>query len=542
MPETSSGAEKDHSRPELAAVADRLLSPVVLVDDQARIAYVNPAAALVLRQEVSWLLGRDLLEMVHPTEQRRIRREWQQLTQRRPASLRGTLRLRPQPNMDWRRLEWTADNVVDVRELNGILVSLRDITEQEAERRALDAAAHVDSLTGLPNRARISEDVARLMTAEEEVAVAFLGVDRMTMINDSLGHASGDRLLQLVARRLRSSLPAGALLGRFNGNGFVVVLPAAIASNAAALAWGLVERMRDPLYVAGHELRLSLSVGLARRDASSTAESLFSEASLALRSAKGLGGGRVESYAAHMRELAAERLRTEADLRRAISHGELRLALQPIVRLADTTPVGAEALVRWTRNGSPMDPAQFIEIAESSGLIVPLGEWVITEAGRRVAEAPGAHLSVNLSARELASPHLIQLIDRVISERGIPRGALSFEITETLLMTNFEHALEMMSRLRRSGSRVGLDDFGAGYSSLGYVRRLPIDFIKLDRKLIEDVDVDSQARAIVGAVIAMARALGIEVIAEGIERPAQADVLAGLGADLGQGYLFGRPV
>jgi diguanylate cyclase (GGDEF)-like protein len=541
MSEPPVGATAPSEHQELAMVADRLLGPVMLLDGRARIAYANPAAALVLRQEVAWLTGRDFLAMVHPADRRRLRREWLDLVRGRPASQRSTFRLRAQPDIEWRSVEWTADNVLDVPPLAGVLVSLRDLTEQFAEREMLATAAYVDALTGLPNRARVSEEVARVLATADDLCVVFMSVDRFTLINDSLGHANGDRLLQLVAKRVRATVPAGTMVGRFNGNGLVVVMTGRVALAAAPLAWRVVERMREPLFAAGHELRLTMSAGIARRDASSTTESLLSEASLALHHAKDLGGGRVEAFESAMRDAAAERLSIEADLRGAISLGGLSLAFQPIVRLADSSPVASEALVRWTRRGVAMEPAQFIEIAETTGLIVPLGEWVFQEAARRVADVPGARVSINLSPRELASPHLIESVSRVIADRAIPPGTIAFEITETLLMTHFDHALQMLSALRRSGSKVGLDDFGSGYSSLSYVRRLPLDFIKLDRSLTEDVDVDGQARAVVGAVIAMASALDIDVIAEGIERPAQARTLSELGAGYGQGYLFGRP-
>ncbi|HEY2430920.1 MAG TPA: bifunctional diguanylate cyclase/phosphodiesterase, partial [Acidimicrobiales bacterium] len=385
------------------------------------------------------------------------------------------------------------------------------------------------------------QDLDGLMSASKPLAVAFLGLDRFKMINDSLGHTAGDAVLEAVAARLTSVLPASTTVGSFGGDVFVILIRGAASADARTLLWRVVQRLSEPLFIAGHELRLSSSAGIAGRDAAATAESLLRDAGLAMHRAKAAGGGQVELFEVAMREEAVTRLELEASLRGAIARSELSLALQPVVRLDDATPVGAEALVRWHRETDTVEPARFVAIAEESGLIITLGEWILDHAARAVRHAPGGHVVVNLSARQLASPGLPDRIARVLAAHRLPPSSLGFEITETLVVERFDYVVSVLHAIRNLGCQVGLDDFGTGYSSLGYLRRLPIDFLKIDGSLTADVDSDCQARAIAGAIITMADALGLEVVAEGVETEAQATELRGLGCQLAQGYFFGRP-
>ena len=517
------------------------MSPVAILSEDGGITHVNPACAAVLRQEPAWLLGRNVTELLHPVDRARIRCQFADLVAGRPASGFVELRVRARPNLEWRTIEAVAENLLDDPTVAGVLVSIRDVTEQRAQQQSLADIAYRDALTGLPNRARIIEELASILDVETHLAVGFLGIDRFSLINDSLGHTHGDRVLQIVSKRIRALVPATHLVGRFDGNVLVFLVKGEAADDAESIAWRTIERVREPMFVNAHELQLSLSAGIVRRDASSSAEGLFRDASAALHRAKQGGGGRVELFENGMRREAIARLELEANLRRAISSTGLALAFQPIVRLADREPIGSEALVRWHHRGKTILPAQFIPIAEQTGLIIPLGEWIINEAVRLTPRAPGGRVSINLSARQLAAPGLVETISRALAVRALPAAAVDFEITETFLVEQFEFAVGVLASIRRLGSRVGLDDFGTGYSSLGYLRRIPIDFLKLDRSLIADLDVDRQARSVAGAVIVMAEALGIEVVAEGVEREAQAAALLDLGASRAQGFLFGTP-
>jgi diguanylate cyclase (GGDEF)-like protein len=408
-------------------------------------------------------------------------------------------------------------------------------------QRQLRDAAYVDALTSLPNRLSIFEQLEQLMDGPGDIAVAFVGIDRFDLINDSLGHSFGDSVLVSVVGRLQSCLPAGTVLGRLTGDVFVVVIAEATAAHGLSIAWRLLERVGEPLFLGGHELRLSLSAGLAYRDPASTPASLLRDAGLALRRAMSRGGGRVESFLVEMRDEAIARLEIEARMRRAIAHTEFSLEVQPIVRLADATPVCSEALVRWTSGGVAADPRTFIRVAEETGLIVPLGDWIIDRAAQIATRVPGGRIMVNLSARQLGSPGLTERIARVLAARRVPPSALVFEVTETLLVEQFDFAVQTLTAIRQLGCRVGLDDFGTGYSSLSYLRRLPIDFLKIDGSLLADIDTDPQARAIVGAIITMSNALGVETICECVETETQATTLMELGCTLAQGFLYGRP-
>jgi diguanylate cyclase (GGDEF)-like protein/PAS domain S-box-containing protein len=526
----------------LIPAADQLLAPVTVVAPDSTLLYVNAAAAHAIGQEPEWLMGRRMLDLVHPEDRARIRRELRRVASGRHSAGLTTYRLRSDPTREWRVFESIADNLLEDANVGGILMSSRDVTDQKAHENELYEAAYRDQLTGLPNRSKVSEELHALVANESSLAVGFVGIDRFNLINDSLGHTTGDAVLQAVSARVRSSMPAASVVGRFGGDVLIVLLIGPAAKDARSLLWRAVSRVSDPLFIAGHELRLSMSGGIACKDPSATAESLLRDAGLALHRAKAGGGGRVELFETEMRDAAIARLELEANLRRSIARSEFSLALQPVVSLHDDAPVHAEALVRWNFGGRIVEPYEFIGVAEETGLIVPLGDWIIDRAAQLSRAAPGGQVMVNLSARQLASPGLPERIARVLAARHLPASALGFEITETLLIEHFDYTVNMLRAIRHLGCRVGLDDFGTGYSSLSYLRRLPIDFLKIDGSFITDIDKDPQSNAIVGAIISLASALGLEVVAEGVETEAQADSLRELGCAFAQGYLFGRPV
>jgi len=520
------------------AVTDPLLAPVVLLSKSGNIDYVNAAAAGLLHRERGLLLGRQFAELTHPADRVRFRAMVRSVSAGRPSGSNVRLRARANEAFDWRVLDCTADNMLEDADVRGILLSMYDVTESQAQNLALAAIAFHDPLTGLPNRAKVVADLERLLALDRNVAVGLIGMDRLSLAEDSLGRTGADRFIKAVGRRIRAGLPKEAMVARLEGGTFATVLPAALAPGATAMAWRIVEGARGPLFVGSQELSTSVSVGLAIGDANATVESLLWDAGLALHRAEARGGGRVETFSnGHRREVLA-RLELEADLRRAVGDRTMSLAFQPIVRLSDRTATGAEALLRWHHPRGDLQPLEFIPIAEESGLIVPLGEWVTGEAARLAQFVGGGRASVNLSPRQLATPALPRILDGLVTAQA-DRGCVQFEITESLLIKEWEHTAGVLADLRRLGYRVGLDDFGTGYSSLAYLRRLPLDFLKIDRSLVADVDRDRQARAVAGAIIAMADALDLDVIAEGVERESQAAVLQELGADEAQGFLFG---
>ncbi|MEY2451941.1 MAG: hypothetical protein QOD92_1515 [Acidimicrobiaceae bacterium] len=526
----------------MGTVSDRILAPVAVIAADSTLLYVNPAAARAVGHEPGWLLGRRMIDLVHPDDRSRVSRELGQVASGRPSAGVTTFRLRADGARDWRVFESIADNLFDDPTVAGILISARDITEQRARERDLYEAAFRDALTGMPNRAKVFNDLDVRMGRAAPLTVAMIGLDRFKLINDSLGHAVGDDVLRAVSSRLSTSLPDVALVGRLHSDVFAILLEGVHEIESHALMWRLVERIGEPLFIAGRELRLMSSVGIAYKDPTATADSLLHEAGLALHQSKAAGGGRVEVFETSMRDAAVARLELEANLRAAITQRELSMALQPIVRLSDETPVGAEALVRWhTADGTSIAPDTFIPVAEETGLIVPLGDWTIERAAQLALGAPGGRVSINLSARHLASPGLAERITRVLTSQRLPASAIAFEITETLLIEQFDYAVNVLHTIRELGCRVGLDDFGTGYSSLSYLRRLPIDFVKIDGSLIADIDTDHQSRAIVEATMTMADALTLHAIAEGVETQGQAEALRAIGCQLAQGYLFGSP-
>lgn len=525
-----------------AKVVDHLLAPVVVVAADGTITYANEAFADAAGRPVPCLLGRNLLDLVYIGDRRRARRRLASVASGRRQTQVTTYRIQAVPDRECRIFECYATNLLGDPGVRGILLAGRDITEERNYQRHLRDVAYKDPLTSLPNRLEVHELLDRLLIAGTTAAVGFVGLDRFKLINDSLGHTTGDAVLQIAANRIVQSLPRSCVAARFNGDVFAVVAPEEAFTEARAMLWRTVERIGEPLFLAGHEMRLTASAGVVYGTESSTTESLLRDAGLALHLAKTRGGGRVEQFEPSMREAAIARLELEANLRFALSQSQFSLALQPIVELASAKPVRAEALLRWPDGPGSVPPARLISVAEETGLIIPLGDWIIDRAAQLVSHAPGERVVINLSGRQLASPGLADRIARTMHAHRLAPGSLGFEVTETLLIEEFDYAAAVLRSIRDLGCQVGLDDFGTGYSSLSYLRRLPIDFLKVDSSLTADVHRDAQARAIVGAIIAMADALGLEVIAEGIESRPQAQTLGELGCTHGQGFLFGPPV
>jgi diguanylate cyclase (GGDEF)-like protein len=421
----------------------------------------------------------------------------------------------------------------------------------ELERKVteLTRQATHDPLSGLPNRVLFLRRVEQALSERRPglaVAVLFLDLDNFKIVNDSLGHAAGDRLIVAVANRLRACVPATSTIARLGGDEFtVLMLCRDDDQTAVALGERLLTELRTPFSIDGHDLFVVASVGIALSTAGpSQAGELLRAADVAMYHAKNSGRGRCIVYDGSMGRTAAERLELETELRRAIEHDGLLMHYQPIVDLASGRIVEVEALVRWRhpRRGL-MSPASFIPLAEESGLIVPLGRWVLRTACRQARvwrmQNPGLVVSANLSARELQQPDLADSVQRILIETGLPPGGLKLEITETVLMRDADAA--QLVRLAELGVHLAIDDFGTGYSSLAYLSRLPIDTLKIDRSFVSRLGREPESDAVVRTIIALAHTLKLSVTAEGIETPEQAAQLRSLGAQRGQGYYFARP-
>ena len=413
----------------------------------------------------------------------------------------------------------------------------------------LRSLALIDALTGLPNRAELTGRLRDAVADDGFVAVLFLDLDRFKVVNDSLGHQAGDRVLQEAAARLRAALPEGAIAGRFGGDEFVVVWPGmADEAVAADVAARLASAVAKPIEVDGSQLLLTASVGVVIASGrSATPAGLLRDADAAMYLAKERGRDRVELFTAAVRTTAVRRLELENELRAAVEMAELVVHYQPIVNLQDRRPVGAEALLRWHHPQRGLVPTtEFVALAEETRLILSLGAWVLGEAVgnlRHWDEVTGEPLgvSVNLSAHQLSSSRLVDEVVGILSGAGAEASRVTFEVTESSLVDLAGEAVGNLGRLRALGCTIALDDFGTGWSSLSYLQRLPVDCLKLDRSFVARLDEDGRDRAVVGSLVNLAHALGLVVVAEGVERMAQLDVLVDFGCDAAQGYLLQPP-
>jgi diguanylate cyclase (GGDEF)-like protein/PAS domain S-box-containing protein len=413
-----------------------------------------------------------------------------------------------------------------------------------------------DPLTGLPNRLlfidRLGQAIARCQRTKSSVGVAFLDLDRFKNVNDSLGHDAGDDLLVAVARTLEGVIRPGDTVARFGGDEFTILcedLPYDTArEQAVEIAERLLEAVVRPMVVRDTEMFVGASVGIAlAASGDERPEELLRDADAAMYHAKELGRGRVEVFDDTMRTRALAAHATENAMHRALERGEFRLFFQPIVGLSDATCVGAEALLRWQHpERGLISPAEFIPMAEDTGMIVEIGQWVIEEAARHAArwqlESPRPfQVAINLSARQLVHPDLADRLAEVLEQTGVDPASLCFEITESVLMDDTDAVIEVIERIRALGVQLAIDDFGTGYSSLGYLKRFPVDSVKIDRSFVSGLGVDKGDAAIVSAVIGLAHALDLRVTAEGVETEEQLLALIDLECDEAQGYFFSPP-
>ena len=452
---------------------------------------------------------------------------------------------------------WVNVSVSMMRDANGnhrFIVVVEDISRRKTADEALLRMANHDALTGLPNRAllqdRLAQAIVHAHRGERQVAVMFIDLDRFKHVNDSLGHDAGDQMIVEISRRLSASLRESDTVARQGGDEFVVVLPdLAGEDDAARVAQKLLANLFQPLLLCGQEVFPTGSIGIAMypRDGLDAA-TLLKCADSAMYQSKGTGGNHYSFYAADMGAQSVEHLRMEGALQRALQRQEFLLHYQPVVDINTGNVCGVEALLRWQPHGGPMvPPSDFIPLAEETGLIVPIGEWVLeTAMAQQVAWirqglAP-LRMSVNLSARQFLGQDVAQRVAALLKKTGCAPSCLTLEITESVLMQNPGAAAETMTRLAKMGVQLAIDDFGTGYSSLASLKRFPIHSLKIDRSFVSDLTQDADDAAIVNAVIALAHSMKLNVIAEGVETSEQLAFLHQHGCDQMQGYCFSRPV
>jgi len=426
---------------------------------------------------------------------------------------------------------------------------VRDISGRAALEARLAFQASHDGLTGLANRGRFRERLAAALSAAgdrpEQVAVLFVDLDDFKTVNDTAGHAAGDELLAGVTERLLSATRGTDSVARLGGDEFGILLSQIErAEDVDAVAARINTAIRRPMLVAHREVTVTASIGVARGARGAYADSLLQNADTALYAAKDRGKGVYVWFAPAMHQALLARAQVQGDLGPALERNEFWLAYQPIVALSSGRVEGLEALVRWDHPvRGALSPADFIAVAESSGQIVPLGRWVLKEACRTVARFPGApYVTVNLSARQLENPSLVDDVSAALSSSHLAPDRLFLEITETVLMADTRGTLERLQALKALGVRLGIDDFGTGYSSLRYLQRFPVDVLKIDKSFVDGVDRDDHDAALVRTIVALGDMLGLSTVAEGIERGTQRDLLRAIGCRRGQGYFFARPL
>jgi diguanylate cyclase (GGDEF)-like protein len=440
----------------------------------------------------------------------------------------------------------------ELEESNKQLALAKKHAETFAKR--MEYHAHHDDLTGLPNRAllndRINTELAHARRQQSMMALLFLDLDRFKVINDSLGHGIGDQLLRAISRRLRNCVREEDTVARLGGDEFMILLPRITSSSdAGRVGRKIIDVLLEPISCNGHELHITTSIGISIYPFDSTdVETLVKNADISMYRAKELGRNKVVYYTAEMNAGSRKQLALETNLRKALDRGELKLHYQPKINTTHNTVVGVEALLRWNHTTmGAISPAEFIPVAEDSGLIIPIGEWVLETAFKQLGEWHEAGhdtltMAVNLSSAQLSRSGIEKSISNALANAGIDPGMTELEITENVAMQDIDSAIATLDKLKSTGINIAMDDFGTGYSSLGYLRRLPIDIVKIDQSFTRDIPDSKEGTLIAQAIIAMAKSLRLSLIVEGIENVRQLNYFKQQGCEVMQGFLFSKPV
>ena len=529
---------------------------IFIVEADTTIRYTSPSAQKVLGVHARELVGTKLINHVHPDDRAALaNRFFHTLLEAQGGvpSVEVWRLLRTDGPVIW--TENTGTNLLREPTVGGFVVNTRDISERRTLESQLNHQAFHDVLTRLANRAlflnRVEHTVARVPRGKHPSAVLFLDLDDFKKVNDSLGHAVGDELLVATASRLTTCVRPGDTIARLGGDEFAVLLEDVDGmTDVVAVAERISTALSTSFQLGGRDVFIGVSIGIASLEMGDSPDEVLRNADLAMYFAKSRRKGQFAVYEPSMHDEMMEHLELEVDLRGAVERNEFEIHYQPIVNLVSGELYGAEALLRWnhpTRGSVP--PSRFISLAEETGLIIPLGRWVLKEAcekarewrTRFVSRRP-LQMSVNLSVRHFQDPTLLQDVQQALNDSGIEPWSLTLEITESVLMHSSEATLARLRALKALGLKLAIDDFGTGYSSLGYLQQFPIDLLKIDRSFVDAVGIEEVDPVLARAIIALGRTMQIETIAEGIERPEQREGLRVLGCSLGQGYYFAKPM
>ncbi|QVQ55103.1 EAL domain-containing protein [Spiractinospora alimapuensis] len=527
---------------------------VLVVDDSGCIEEVTPGTAQAYGYTQEALLGTSLMALIHPEDRPRLREAAVTLRKSPEVDVRVQMRVRAEDGT-WRHTESTASPYNTYGAHVRFLVTARDVSAQVALQAQVNHLTFHDSTTGLPNRAYLEERTRELIAQRDDstdgvAAVIFLDLDAFTAVNDSAGHRFGDYLLAQAARRMRSAVGQGDTVVRWGGDEFAVLVEHDDgARHVVDLANRILRAISgQPFAVGEREVQLTASLGVAFAEPDMGGSELLRNADMAMARAKELGaGGHVEVYAADMHTAAVRRVELQAELRQALADEEFTLVYQPVVNLETSRVVAVEALVRWRRGETLVGPEEFLSAAEESGLVVGLGNWILRTASTAVAQwrrdDADLGLAVNLSPAQAKDPDFVGDVSDALAASGLPPDALTLEVGEEILLEEGSGvALGHLAELRELGVRVAIDDFGTGYASLSQLRPLAVDALKIDPSFVTGLGEDSTLTLLTSTIVSLGRDLGVQVIAEGIERPAQRDQLRSMGCGFGQGFCVGHPV
>jgi diguanylate cyclase (GGDEF)-like protein/PAS domain S-box-containing protein len=524
---------------------------ITVLDADGIVTYQSPSVERLLGRSVDEVTGAPFAGLVADTDRTRLERILGENEGSGSESHTFECSLRHADGR-WLQFEVQHTHLLADEHIRGIVLNSRDIGERKAFEEQLSHQAFHDPVTGLANRALFADRVGHALRATVRagslVAVMFIDLDDFKEVNDSLGHQAGDAVLTEVAKRLERTVRPADTVARFGGDEFAVLLDGVAGSDEAAMiADRLLAELEAPTLVEGKQVYARASIGICISDEdllAQDADELLRNADVAMYMAKRGAKGRYRLFEPAMHERVVERLELRAELESAIERGQLEVYYQPVVRLSAGTEYGVEALLRWHHpTRGLIAPAQFIPLAEETGLIVPIGRWVLNEACRRGAQlqarqAEPVRMSVNLSVKQLQSESIVHDVRDALRASKLDPASLVLEITESVMLADADTAVERLHTLKELGVAIAMDDFGTGYSSLSYLSRLPVDILKMDRSFLGGAIDDGLA----AAIMAIGERLGLEVVAEGIERHEQIDALQNIGFDLGQGFLFGKPM